>query len=355
MIEHSLPASLTPKPGSKVGLFQPGLEVTKYQTGPKSSRLWQGFMLREINYTLSTLVHGSDKLKLWERYLNQIAKDGGTGWYADPLTGTHDNVQCGPPADGSQTTFPLPVQGATDLWLYLDGALVAPTEYTLHAVANLLDDDSAGFADGKGEFRAGTSVLAYQVEGIALDGLCSLQLVPQVVSTDSVFWMVASGCPAVTVGQEYTAIAHALGSHDMTLAINWLDNLDAVLSTDTSTTTLSGSLSAWQALTVTATAPTDAVKAQLVITAVNPADTSACYWDCVGLAPGDLTRWWLPSLAPMAVEMSSAPTTNYRLLADATGKRLSKCRLAKMSNSWGLSSPGHAKPQSFKASEEVWL
>lgn len=353
MINHAIPADLLPLEGSSVGAVAPGVDVSPFQTGPTTSRRWQNLILRTYNWTLSLFKASGDYLEQWERFLYLVGINANPVWIIEPVSGRHNGVQCGGLADGSQTTFPLPAQSATETSAFVADVLQASSVYTVHAAANLLSDYVAtGYLPSIGDKWAETACTTLQnIETIFAHGYTSDSVIPDAASTCSIK---AADTVAATAAKEYTASVAFRGPHTVKVFIEWYNDSPALISTSTSTGT-AGSESAWQQETLTATAPafTDTVKIGVEIT--SPADTDPMYLDCFSFGPGDLTDWFLPSQSPAVIELDSAPSAKARVKAHVTGYRMARCRLSTSTLSWSLSSQGHAAPQRWTAKEEVWI
>jgi len=341
VIHHAIPADLLPLEGSQIGAVAPGVDVSPMKTGPTTSRRWQDLILRTYSWTMSLFCSSTDYLEQWERFLYLVGINANPIWVIEPISGRHNGVQCGGLADGTQTTFPLPAQSAASTSVFVDDVLQDSSGYTVHSAANVLDDDPS---------LGTTACTQSSSDDVFAHGADSAKVTPNAASTCSVFFV-----PVLTpvTGDEYTLSVAFIGAHTVKVSIEWQDSGFAPISTDTSTGT-TGSESAWQQEALTATAPSAVVRAQVSVIIDSPADTDPMYLDCFSLGPGDLTDWFLPSQSPAVIEFVSAPAANARVTAHVTGYRMARCRLSKPTSSWSISSQGHAAPQRWTATEEVW-
>jgi len=348
VIHHAIPADLQPLENSSIGASSPGVDVTTYQTGPKTSRQWQDLILRTYSWTLALFKSSSDYLEQWERFLWLVGINANPVWIIEPISGRHNGVQCGGISVASQTTFPLPVQSATEVSVFVADALQASSGYTVHSAANILGDAYAAGAVG--------TVNIWTPTGASIDHVCedvfaslasSVEITPSAAATCS---FVANNGATVVPNQDYTATVAIRGTHDCKVTLEWVGD-----STIKTTTAVTATTNAWQQVTVSGTCPAGVTSAKIGVEIVNPSDTTPIYFDCFSLCPGDLSDWYLPSQSPAIIEFASATGADNRVTAHATGYRMARCRLSKPTHSWSISSQGHAAPQKWTATEEVWI
>jgi hypothetical protein len=108
----------------------------------------------------------------------------------------------------------------------------------------------------------------------------------------------------------------------------------------------------WTILTRETTSPSDATSAH--IRAMRTTSSALTFHvGCMGIIPGDLDKWFLPSEAPMLLEFTSAPADRARITISGEGTRMARCRMQTRGvHDWQLSSPGDALAQ-FAALEEL--
>jgi hypothetical protein len=113
-----------------------------------------------------------------------------------------------------------------------------------------------------------------------------------------------------------------------------------------------GAANGWTQVSLTDTS--EATAATLEISIKNP-DSGAndFYVDCVGVVPGDLVRWHLPSVCPGVIEFASAPVVNSRIAATATGYRLTRVRAETREPMWSYDLPYHVNPSDLTLVEDI--
>jgi hypothetical protein len=156
------------------------------------------------------------------------------------------------------------------------------------SLINILSSVDASFESGIGSF-VGTNAALAQSATQAEDGSFSLRLTASSAATMSAL----SGSYAVLPSTQYTAVAgFRAGStgRTVTVGITWLTAALAVISTSTGTG-VADVTTGWTQVSVTASSPSNAAFAEIVVTVTSPANTEIHYVDQVGLFPGSGTVW----------------------------------------------------------------
>jgi hypothetical protein len=347
-----MPAVITALDGSTFGFERPGLQITPFDAGPHRSRDWLGYNLRSYNINPSVWQSSTTALEEWSAFWHHIDGGGGVGYIMEPVSEAHRNLVCGGIADGSQTTFPIPVKTPTSVTVFVDGVPQESSAYTVHSAANLLGDDDLASCVDSADWSTSNGSDA-TAAGVSLDGISSNKVIPSGAGVPRMYHL-AIKISGFSAGETYTGIVSVLPtaatSDNYRAELVWFTTGDAYISSSTSTYTATPP-GAWTTYSITATAPATTAKA---VMAVQREDTGTepFYGDCFALCPGDYTRWHLPSQAPGLVEFASAPAAGARITATATGQRVTRCRF-EPGSSWSLSSAGHASSRSIRAIEDV--
>ncbi|RLE25616.1 MAG: hypothetical protein DRJ50_02600 [Actinobacteria bacterium] len=352
-IEHIMPIALQPLDGSGQGMFRPGLQVTDGATGYRYSRDWFEYNLRSYKWKLARMGASTTKIGKFIAFLEHIRMGGEACWIREALSGTHRQMVCGPLGDGSQTTFVLPLFGTSapaDLVLLVGGAHT--TGYTAHVKANLLTDDQANAVDGTTGMEVHGSCAISQTPYPTADGLTSFLVNPTGTAANVGLKTTVTTRPAVNTEREYTFMAAVWGAGDVTLNGEFYD-ISYHQTGPTATTSETIVSTGWTILSVSATSPADAITAHIEVIRTTSSDLNF-HVGCLGVNPGDLDRWFLPSEAPMAIEFDTAPALNARVIAHGTMVRMARCRLnAPRGSSWNLESPGDVLGVMWSAFEEL--
>ena len=352
-IEHTMPIDIRPLDGSRQGVYRPGLQVSTYQTGYRSSRDWFEYNLKSYTWALNRFQASGTYLEQYRAWLNHVKLGGAVGWVTEALSDLGSDIVISPIGDGSRTSYVLPWFGAaapTDLVVLDNGAYTEA--YTTHTKANILTDAQANAVGGT------TGMVALSVCAISsaayptADGLTSFRVTPASAASSLGLATTVATRPACLASQEYTAFAAFRGTGDVRVNLIFYDNVDAQTGTtefDNGTMTETG----WTIVTVTATSAGDAVKAHISAFRTTSSDT-VFHVGCMGIIPGDLEKWFLPSECPMVVEFDTAPGDRERVLAHGTGTRMTRSRIqAQRGADWSLTSPGDAHGVRFSAFEEI--
>lgn len=215
----------------------------------------------------------------WVVYV-QVTETGGvaSAWTSSAFTVAYD-----PPAEPT-----LPADAA------LSSQGVPQVTLTVVAHDNLLSADDASFEGSIGTWTPGAGCTLAQSTAEALDGSHSLAVTAS--SSGGPFTLAPSstGGYGVTGGITKTAIVSlraAATGRQWTVGIEWKDAGGTVLSTSTGTA-VTDTTTGWTEATVTAVAPSNAAKADLVLTGTAVADSEVHYVDCAGLYTASTAPAW---------------------------------------------------------------
>jgi len=349
-IAHTVPAIVTALDGSTYGFERPGLQVAQFDAGPYRSRDWLGYNLRAYDLNPSLWQSSTTALEQWSAFWHHIGGGSECGYIVEPLSETHRDLICGGIADGSQTTFSIPVVSPSSVIVFVDGVPQEASAYTLHSAANLLSDVSAECSD------ASTMIFVNATESdstVSYDGLTGIKLVPAGGAVPVIRTPLTSG---VSAAEEYTAVGAVrvtnASGQNYRIRIRWAESDDTEISVSNGSDVSVDAADGWVVLSVTATSPALSAQFQVQVERNDSSGTTPFYADCLGLAPGDYDRFHLPSQCPGLIEFGSAPASGARITATATGCRLTRCRFSQGS-SWRMTSPGHAASRSISAVESV--
>jgi len=347
-IAHTLPAIVTANDGSTFGFDRPGLQISQFDAGPTRSRDWLGYNLRTYDLDPSLWQSGTTALQEWSAFWHHIGGGSEAGYIVEPVSETHRDLVCGGIADGTQTTFPIPVVAPTAVTMFVDGAPYFSGSYAVHSSSNLLTDARASCLYSAGWLD--TNCTAATATGVSLDGLSCIQVTPDGGGAPKV--EPSTGTSGATAGESYTAVAGVLPrvTDNYRVSIFWYTAAGAYLSTTNGSYT-SCAAGSWTTLSVSGTAPATAEKLSI---GVYREDLGVEFFfvDCLALIPGDYTRWHLPSQSPGLIEFATAPAAGARITATATGKRVSRCRF-EPGSSWRVTGAGHAASRSIRAVEDI--
>ena len=348
-IAHTVPASVLYLDGSEFGLTRPGLQVTPFISGRFLTRDWHGHNIAEYDLTPALFDSSDDTLEEWEAFWHQINGGAAAGYIVDPVSAIHRDLLCGGIADGSQTTFPVPVINPASLTVFVDG--VPDTGYTLGSASNVLDETTATCEDNT-LYTQQNAALA-DASGVSMDAIAgSIKVTANAANASAFVTAYESG---LNVGDEHTTMAAVLNAdtttHSMQVLTNWYTSVPAYVSA-TVGTAVDVAPGEWVALSVTGAVPATCDRARSEARMIDSASTDVFYLGGMSFGPGDYTRWHLPSVAPGVLEFSSALSSGARVTATATGKRVTRCRF-EPGTRWTVTGGGHSAVRSIRATEWV--
>jgi hypothetical protein len=343
-VEHVLPSTINT--GLVEGFDQPDAVITRFETGGRMARFWSDRVLKNYNARFVPMRFTANDiadLKAFARHIQDVVYP---FWVIEPWIEDHF-VLCGGPADGTMTTFVLPIRSYTSIYgIYDDDAFVDSTNYTLHTTANLIAaDDDANAVDSIGNItNEGGSTTVARYLGDAVDGRACIRVNQAGVANNGL--KLAS--QAVAASTKYTFHIFFKGSG--TFKVRVVENDGGT--TTTTSTGITGDPSAWQqeSLTVTMTGTTTAVD----IKGIRAEGTAATWFaGCIAYARGDNTRWFLPSVSPSMVEFDTAPADGSRISAAGKGYRMTRVAIDRGGIDWVREDVGHAMPRTFTCMEVV--
>jgi len=345
--------------GSSYGVLRPGQTVTQGDAGPIISRDWFEYNIRKYKLDMSAITIASDVEKL-ETFWNHVKCGGSAFWYKEVASGTHRDLLCGPLADGTQTTFPIPLfysSNPADLTIFDDGVVQA-AGYTAYAKANLLTDDGASAETGVSEWDLWNSCVISQSTAVSADGIASILVDPD--GTAGSLGIISKTATRVTVSgsKKYTVVASVRGTGDFGIGMLFYNAGGASLPTGvpaddrTWNVDVACTANGWTQLVASDTSEATATKLEVLVRRLTTSANNF-YIDCIGVIPGDLSRWYLPGSAPAVVEFASAPAANSRITAMGTGYRLTRVRAESREPMWTYNLPYHVRPSSMTLVEDI--
>jgi hypothetical protein len=358
-VEHCLPTTVLPLMGSSYGVMRPGQTITQGDAGPITSRDWFEYNLKKYRLNMAAITIASD-VEEYETFWHHVRSGGLPFWLKEVSSGTHRWMLCGPLADGSQTTFPIPLfntNNPADLTIF-DDEVVQAAGYTAHVKANVMTDNMASFETSTTGWEVWDSCALTRVTCVSADGLASCLVDPTgTVATFGIRTAAASRV-AISASQAYTVLASIRGAGSFKIATCYYTGAGASLPTGTAeddrvwsagqTCTANG----WTQITSAATSQATAATLEITV-ACKDTTANNFYVDCNGVVPGDLARWHLPSVCPGAVEFASAPAVNSRIAAMGTGYRLTRVRAETREPMWSYNLPYHVTPSDLTLVEDI--
>jgi hypothetical protein len=348
-VAYALPADLNWLERSKMGFDRPGVQVSKFVTGPVLSRDFGRYNHR--SYTISPSVFRSSGTLAaeWETFWQQINGGADVGYIVEPLSSSHPELVCGPITDGTLTAYAIPAHTTSDEIVFIRGIPRDPSEYTIHPVSNLFSDD---VATGTGGFF-GENCTVSAFSGYGCEGLTCTKVVPDGGSIPGV--RNGTRVTGLSVGQQYTGLTAVrctnTSDQNYRAIIHWY-NGGSYLNVSNGLSAAVAAHDGWVVLSVTGTAPATTDEAYVWLQRNDTSGTDTYYVDCWGLCPGNFYRWFLPSTSPAVIEFDSAPAADQRVTVSCTGNRVTRCRF-EQANSWSYSSVGHATTQAIRADEAL--
>lgn len=358
-VENCLPSCVVPLMGSSYGIMRPGQTLTRGDAGPIISRDWFEYNLRTYNLDFSALSLSAD-LEEFETFWHHVRSGGSPFWVKEVSSGTHRWLLCGPLADGTQTTFPLPLfntSNPSDLTIFDDGVVQA-AGYTAHVKANVMTDNMASFETSTTGWEAWDSCTLTKATCVSADGLASCLVDPTGSVATFGIRTAAAYRVAISASQAYKVVASIRGATNFQIATCFYTSGGASLPTGTAEDDRSWSgnqtctANGWTQITKAATSQATAATLEITVACM---DTTAnnFYVDCVGVIPGDLARWHLPSVCPGVVEFASAPAANSRITAMGTGYRMTRVRAETREPSWSYNYAYDVKPARITLVEDI--
>ena len=355
-VENCLPSSVLPLLGSSYGIMRPGQTVTRGDAGPIISRDWFEYNIRKYSLKMSAITIASD-IEEYETFWHHVRSGGSPFWLKEVASGTHRWLLCGPLADGTQTTFPLPVVGASSVTVF-DDEVVQAAGYNVHTASNVMTDNMASFETSTTGWEAWGTCAITRVTGLSADGLACVEVDPSSTVGNVGMQTASAYRVAISASTPYKVVASIRGAGDFKIGTLFYNAGGTCLPTgvagDDRTWTGAQACTANGWTQITAADTSEATAATLEIT-INRTTVSAndYYVDCVGVIPGDLARWHLPSVCPGVIRFDSAPAVNSRIAATATGYRLTRVRAETREPTWSYNLPYHVTPSDLTLVEDI--
>ena len=310
-----MPSDLVIEDRSQFGVYRPGTIITETDTGLRRSRAYGEHNLATYTLRFTPSGYSAETYEMLMALMHSTAVSVSPFWVKEPISKPRIGVP-GELTDGSRTTFVNPLD-TTSARALLDGEVdQASSGIANHAASNLLTDAQANGAGG-----VSTGLDAY--------GSCSLDVsTAPVLDGQYAFLISTVGAqsnvgintndtadrPAVTLSEEYTAQASFLPTDAAhTYRVEGQYRTSGGATTDpVFNSSSTGPVGKWLHLRASATAPADAATLEIRAYRTTSA-TDQFVVACLGVAPGDFGRWFLPSLSPRLMEWASAPATKKRL------------------------------------------
>ena len=352
-IAHTVPASVAFLDGSEFGFTRPGIQVTPFISGRYLTRDWHGFNVATYDLMPALFDSSADTLEEWEAFWRQIGGGALAGYVVDPgsATHTHRDLLCGGIADGTKTTFPIPVVSPTPVWVFVDGVKQS-SGYGASVASNLLTDAQAECSDSS--IYGDSNTTSVGEGGMSAAGLSCIKTTHDgganpTISTSSI-------TTGLSASKKYTAAASILATNSSAqnyrVNVWWYESDDTYISNTLGSDVSVQASDGWTVVSDEHTSPALSAKARVAIQRNDTDGTDAFYLDCVTLNRGDYNRWHLPSVSPGLIEFDSAPSSGARITVNAEGQRVTRCRF-EPGTRWSMSAAGHASVRSIRATEWV--
>lgn len=341
-VEHVLPASL--HDGLIAGVLKPDSIVVKMKTGGRGARSFSDYELVTYSGKFLSLDATEEELEEVRAFLRHIEVDVFPFWILEPFVFAHDEVCCGPLADGSQTSFIFPFRNYTALYSVMEDSVYTEA-YTLHTLSNLLANDNdanAVLSIGSIVNEGGSTVVTRKL-GLGVTGRTCFKIVQAASAYNGL------SLPAVAVDSSQLYFFRVSIRGSGTFIVRVIENDGGATTTDTAAP-VTGSEAGWVDVTVpvTTTGTTSSVEIQVLRVG---ATAGTWFAGAIGAQPGDFVYWFPPSSCPGVFEMDSAPSENDRMTCGAKGKILRRVAFDQAKLTWHLYTVGHAYPQGFVATE----
>lgn len=324
-IEQSLPPDIKLADGTKFRPLRATSSVEGYAGGIHTN-VFEERNRQAITARIVPFGKNTTKAQQLERFLDHIDVDAQPFWMMNPFLELNQKIPCGPLADGSRTTFPISgfAPDADDTLPLVNGTQQF-SGYRLHQASNILSDNQAALMDGDTTGLSNVGSCTIEVSSmLSAYGLHSVKVVPTGSVATVGVQITTATLPVAAQGDIHTAVAAVYGSGDFVVRVQYVDSsYNNLLFTDLPAVTGSGD--SWDFLTVPISAAAPALTAYIRYL-VYRATTSdePFHVDCMGLVPGDLDRWYLPSMAPGAIQFDAAVTLNARVTASSLCYRMAR-------------------------------
>lgn len=354
-VDRSFPPDLVIEENMKRGEKRPGMKLLTFPSGKFGGRDFSERASATYQLALTDLLDDTDKLRQLVAFANHVKVQLTPFWLMEAIQKTHLKQPCDLVGDGSRTTFFCPFRPTDAAALTAGHFFVAGAPqfsgYSTHMLSNLLTDDQASAVAGTtGSEKVGAAGTLTKTDMVSADGLTCFKVTPSGSGAHGV-QQTDAACTAAVVGQDYTAHAGLSGVGTFRAGIEFLTSGYATIGSIQYSSTFTGSETEFQYATKTYTAPATTVFARCIAER-SSSSSAVVFADCLGILPGDLTRWFLPSAAPCAVEFATAPTTNQRVEAAIAGQLLALVRLMNPELSWSEILEGDALVRRLKMQQD---
>jgi hypothetical protein len=358
-VEHVFHPTLYLADGLQVAPNLPGVIKTSVGvegSSPQMVRKFGEWILNTYNVKLVEMTIVGGKIPLFKRHLRHTL--GIDPFWLPEQTDFHEDVP-GELTNGAQTTFVVPFMnaalGMSDFMAFV-GGVPQTSGYVKWLKSNYLSDDDSNAVSSIGSIQALGSCNIFRETIFAADGVACFKVVPTVAATNMGYQLDEADSPDLSEfdsgSDQLTFVGSVLGSGTFAIRTRFYDSLHAPLNAATSTAGTTGDPAEFTQITKTETAPANTKYVTFEILRTDSSDTT--FWvACAGILPGDLERWFLPSVCPQCIEFSSAPTTGQRLSFSGTGQWLVRGIYANPTAIWKLYYDGDLYSKGFQFLQEL--
>jgi hypothetical protein len=309
-VEHVLPSDLEIADRSSFGGWRPGNVVTRTPTGTYRSRSYFEYNLRRYLLRFTENRYTDDGLAMAEALLQSTGMNAAPFWVKEPISRDHSAIP-GELVVAGQKAYLWPFDGDTSDRVTVGGIpeVAVGTNYWIHSASNVMTDAQANAAGGvtTGLGASGTNAIS-AVRGPTLDGLHAILVDPMGTVANAGVATTSGEKPAVTDAIDWTAMASFLprnGTDSFRVGIQYYDG-STPLGSLTYSAGETGTAGEWLHVRFTKTPEANADSAYVIAQRTTSSDENF-HVACLGLAPGDFKRWFLPSMAPGVIRFGSTP------------------------------------------------
>lgn len=353
IFEPCLESTLYIADGTKPGFSRPGLVSSRVFTGNRQSRDFSTGQRRIGSISFDEFPASGDKLPRYEAFLDVTRMAHLPFWIKWPVSRFYKNAPAGPPTDGTRVAFPNPLPNASDLSVRVGEWISNPANFDTFTTANLLTDNQAAAIDADAtemDFEGTGGSVAYNGGDSKFGTGCWMYSNTNTGDHHAII-LDSSYRAAVTASEYYKLIAWVKDAADFELQARWYNGASPNGSS-TSMTPVTCTITGWTLLEYDVQAPASTTHCELAV--VRHTSTSGRFYaDCLGIIPGQLDRWYLPSVAPGVIRFASAPASGSRLFVSGTDYLRSRMQMTRSSTSHKLTLTGHAVADVLDV-EEAW-
>lgn len=352
--EPGLETSLIITDGTAQGLTRYGMIRTNPFSAETQVRDLSDYSRRTVRLAFEEMPSTGDLLARYEAFLDATRLCVRPFWMKWPISRRVRLVAAGPLADGSRAAFPNPLPGASDLLVLRDEYPLNSANYTAHPCANLLTDNQAAATGGdvtEMSYEGSGGSVTY-LFGDSKFGLGCWFYTNANTATGHAIKLASTARAAVTAGGLYKLVAWVKGNGSYRLEARWYNGA-AANGSDTSMTPVTCYVTGWTLLEHNATAaPANTTHCELAIVRTS-SSTGRFHADCLGVVPGQLDRWYLPSVAPGVIVFGTAPTAGERVYVSGTDYVRLRLRAERNATQWKVMETGHATADIFDCMEAL--